>query len=89
MYLQITMDDVGCSWVQEIEAFQNLTAPRLEHFQINLFETPQIPVFLKKDDEFEFGLEKVIKIRYVFSVPDVMSSVTRTIYLRLVRATSQ
>ena len=31
VYLQITMDDVWCPRMKEVETFQDLTAPRLEH----------------------------------------------------------
>ena len=37
------MDDGRRPRVQEVEAFENLSTPRREYFQVDLFETPQIP----------------------------------------------
>jgi hypothetical protein len=34
------MDDVWCPRMEEVETLQDLTAPRLEHLKIDLFETP-------------------------------------------------
>jgi hypothetical protein len=42
-YFQIAMDDGRRPRVQEVEAFEDLSTPRLEYFEVDLLETPQIP----------------------------------------------
>ena len=42
-HLEIAVDDGGRARVQKVEALEDLPAPRLEHFQVDLFEAPQVP----------------------------------------------
>ena len=42
-YFQIAMDDRWRPRVKKVEAFEDLTAPRLQHLQIDLLEPPQVP----------------------------------------------
>lgn len=37
------MDDGRRSRMEEVEAFKDLTAPRLEHLQIDLLKAAQVP----------------------------------------------
>jgi len=43
VYLEISVDDGRGARVQEVETLENLAAPRLEHLQVDLLETSQIP----------------------------------------------
>ena len=53
MYLEISMDDGRGTRVQEVETLENLAAPRLEHLQVDLLETSQVPTDHNKKRERE------------------------------------
>ena len=46
-YFQVAMDDRWRARVEKVEAFEDLTAPRLQHLQIDLLESPQVPAITR------------------------------------------
>lgn len=46
--LEVAVDDRRVARVQEVQALEDLPAPRLQHLQLDLLEAPQVPAIINR-----------------------------------------